>query len=712
MTHEHHTTSSIKDSVLACVTFLVAVALTRLEAVRLISSHVLGGDRGDGGLYVWLIQTAWPSLSRLPWFNSLAFYPYGYTLAWSDNYLLPSLVYSLLLPLIQDQTVTYNAILLLAQFLNGMSVYALSRQCGATYLPALFAGLAVCCSSALSFHLGHPQLQFLFWAPLALTILLRFVQFPTVLRAASLGACISLAFLTSAYHAIFAALVCTIASATFLAAGWSTRSFAKLCASAFVGILPLALFVPPYLEVRETFGARGLYEPYYFAATGLSFISSSPHSLVYGGTSSWSHAEAYLFPGLAVLLCGIGGVLSVTQSIQHKRAVRILLLACAVPTVLSCFVLTTPHIRPPAMISTCIVLVAAWFAARTAAARSTFTLSPALCATTCGIISALTAILALGPLGNPEKGDTITGVFHVFYTLFPGFDSLRAISRIGLISTTMLAVASSLLLTKMGSRGLTILLTLIVIVENLPREYPLTPQTAALAVFSSPHLRDLREPVIVLPITEATTEDGSVKSWGDFAIKNTAVMNELVTAGVPIVNGYSGQRSKLMLELPRALRNFPDQRSIHALRHIGGLSTVIVIGDWIPSFNREVFLTQLKKLNLTVVSENDTNQFIIEIKTPLVVDKSFSVFCPSLPGMRLRIEAQGSSQDKPTPFEISIKQSQREVSKVALEAQAAIWREFTTPPVSIRREARPIEFVLTPAHGTELALGRTHCIDK
>jgi len=48
--------------------------------------------------------------------------------------------------------------------------------------------------------------------------------------------------------------------------------------------------------------------------------------------------------------------------------------------------------------------------------------------------------IALGPLGNPEKHQWAFGVYRAWYALLPGFDSVRAIGRIGVLTAFALSV--------------------------------------------------------------------------------------------------------------------------------------------------------------------------------------------------------------------------------------------------------------------------------
>src|SRR5690606_29944065 len=74
---------------------LTVLGIWRFSALLHISTHYIGGFQGDAGLYSWLTNLNSQNF-LFPWFETNGFYPYGYSLAWSDNFILPSLLASVL----------------------------------------------------------------------------------------------------------------------------------------------------------------------------------------------------------------------------------------------------------------------------------------------------------------------------------------------------------------------------------------------------------------------------------------------------------------------------------------------------------------------------------------------------------------------------------------------------------------------------------------
>ncbi|RIL01799.1 MAG: hypothetical protein DCC75_13495, partial [Proteobacteria bacterium] len=168
--------SSFRLSLHAAGILLLVLLLIRASALPQLSSSYIGGFEGDGGLYIWLTQWNLSGLFSLPWFNTKAFYPYTRSLAWSDSYILPSLAAWPLVKLGASLALAFNLIILIANFLNGFLTYRLAYALTGKQEAALFAGISFMSLSSLTYNLGHPQLQFAFWLPLACHLFLMLLR--------------------------------------------------------------------------------------------------------------------------------------------------------------------------------------------------------------------------------------------------------------------------------------------------------------------------------------------------------------------------------------------------------------------------------------------------------------------------------------------------------------------------------------------------------
>jgi hypothetical protein len=149
----------------ACAVGLLAVGifLALHPMVRtFFTERFLGGSYGDGGLYVWLTQVFASDPRSALSFETNALYPYPRTRAWSDSFLLPSLVSYLLTQSGVSLAAAYNTVLLLALGANAGATYLLARKLGLEQVFAVAAGLIFANSSYLLGNIGHPQLLFFF----------------------------------------------------------------------------------------------------------------------------------------------------------------------------------------------------------------------------------------------------------------------------------------------------------------------------------------------------------------------------------------------------------------------------------------------------------------------------------------------------------------------------------------------------------------------
>jgi hypothetical protein len=152
--------------------------------------------------------------------------------------------------------------------------------------------------------------------------------------------------------------------------------------------------------------------------------------------------------------------------------------------------------------------------------------------------------------------------------------------------------------------------------ENFSARYPLETAVAPPRVLAASPLAD--RTTIFLPFSGPLTKNGLVESWSEFARLNVDYMNFAAPRLSRIVNGYSGQRSKLKQEFPRGLAGFPDRRSIYALSSIAGLSQIVFDARFLQEFDETSFLVALEEFpeNLALLARGDDRTFLIGL-TPI-----------------------------------------------------------------------------------------------
>jgi hypothetical protein len=639
---------------LAILGMLFILVVFRMKAFLQLGTSYMGGSEADAGLYIWLMRSNIDNLSELSWFNTRAFYPYTRTLAWSDNFILPSLFAWPFLKLGVPLVIIYNSLLLLAGWLNGYCTYRLCYMLLGKFFPAFIAGAAFMTYSSLTGNLGHPQLQFFFWIPLSLTYLFQFLSRPCFRNSSLIGLSIFYCFLCTVYYAIFIPIA--VGSILAVVALLRPRQFhrgnmATLVGGILCGLAPVVFFAGPYVAVRNTFGERALYEAYYFSATALSYLSASPFNLLYGGTSDWSHAEANLFPGFAVLVL----VASAFPRLWGAKPLHSLARSWGYLLVMA-FILSAAHRGDPNL---------RFFAALTLwlALGSLLLLTYRMglierklgfhILTNRGLTAAflftalLFVALSFGPLANSAKGQWSFSVYRFFYELFPGFNSMRAIGRSGLVAVFFMSVVTAFTLSILAEnkRLATPLLSMVLglcLLENYVPLYPLDslrPIPTAMEYLAT-QADDKTSAVIMLPLVSELSGDGTVKSWSEFARLNTAYMNWMTGLEMPLVNGYSGQRSKLMKELPAQVISFPDQRSLTALRTIGGLRYIVYASKFDPGFRKADFERRIADLpgDLRQVLVDDEGTYLLELIGSARIKTDTFVLVPSTPPGTVYVE--------------------------------------------------------------------------
>ena len=620
--------------------FLILVLVLCVVRFSAVSAHLhcifgdssncryVGGYERDAGLYVWLMLQNARDFFQVPWFETSAFYPYGQSLAWSDNFILPSLIAGFLIKLGFSGVSAYNCLMFAAHLLNGFAVYRLVFRLAGSSAASVCAGAAFMASPYFLGNLGHPQLQFAFWIPLMLLVSFRFIAYPHAYFSFVLALLGVAAFLTTVQYAIFgllAAHVLLLGVILLRPRYFRMRDYLHWVIGLTLGLLPLIPFVRPYLEVQSVFGQRHLYEAFYFSATGLSYISTTPFSLLYSFSSNWSHAEGNLFAGLIVSIFVLVGLRRLAEA-QPLRSLAILFSLAALTTL----ILSSAANEDSLLLS--LTAVTAWstllalfiFLSRLGQIErflgfTILTNRALFCAI--AFVAIVFLVLSLGPLGNPENDQIAAGPFTPLFLFLPGFSSIRACSRLGVVTIlcfcTLFGLSAAHHTRKRKTRlpllfGLLSLVTL----EGVARVYPLESPTlpSAIAPAISAHAAPA-DALIVLPFSGPTDKSGEIASWSEFARLNVNHMLTGLDAKLPVVNGYSGQRTKLMRELAKRLLNFPSEDSTNALMQIANLRFVLYRSRFIANFDAASFSKQIDqaKDHLRLITSDPSGDYLFEL---------------------------------------------------------------------------------------------------
>ncbi|MCI5064536.1 hypothetical protein MRY87_02295 [bacterium] len=638
----HLDAGSRREHLFALAIIFLAVIALRWRAVTGLGTYYLGGSHADAGLYLWLFRyhlentfcfgSCPPSSALSPsFFQTNAFFPYPLSLAWSDNFLFPALLAKPLHLLGVPADRLYSPVLLLAHGGLGYTTFRLTRKITRDFLSALSAGLVVLTLGYLTHSLGHPQLQFALCFPLALEILLGSFEKP--LRSGfSFGLLVLATFLTTVYFAIFLLLFPPLFFFFLFLMKREKMEWQRL-PFFLLGNLPGALlllpFAAPYRAVREVFGERALAEMHAFRAEGVSLFSAPPLSLLYGETHLYSHAEAHFFLGGILFIAG-GFSFWHCFGVKTLRSLAVgMLLSCGTVVVFSSSPIVRSIFGEP-LLPTIRQYVVPFSLYGTLVLYSVLCYRLGRCeqhlgasfVTTRNLLAILFGIgltffvIALGPTGESEELQL--SPFSLLYTLVPGFNALRAIARAALPALLLFPIFFGFSIFSLRKRyQLPVvavpLLILGVLLENTLTNYALEPRDGAPLVLQTlEEKRQSHEVAIFLPMTDEIRENNTVKSWKNFAHRNVDVMNWAVDHQLLIVNGYSGQRTKIMKELPGRTHDFPSRESLDALARIGNVRYIVFESKHVPSFDPIAFQAAYKywEKDLTLIEKDGEGYYL------------------------------------------------------------------------------------------------------
>lgn len=566
------------------------------------SIRFLGGAVGDGGLYVWLVQSFINDPVQALTFETNALYPYPETRAWSDLFFLPSIIALFLTHVGFLFPAAYNSVILLTFASNAVACSLLAQRAGITPLFSAVVGILFANSSYIVGNLGHPQLLFFFWIPLAWWCVLPGDKGKRVASRhwALAGLCVTGAFFCAVYYAIFAAIgLAIIWARDTVYWPFSARRALRTLLFASLGAAPILYALPPYLAVQRLFGTRGFHEAEHFAASGLSYISFTPLHDLFGSTSLLSHSEAYLSPGYTI---GILALATVFMSCWQRS--RILTIALVMASISLAITSSLDSLSRTLQLTLC---TSAWLVL---IGTGILTARHRLAMYTLAIIFSVFLIFSFGPGGNPHNHESVFAPLGFLFSKVPGLSAVRAVGRYGsvVILGALIAAATLLqrLVTHNQQRAVAIppfaaatLFLIFGLLENLVTTIPFdTPTPPAQALYALTSDSRAHGSVVILPFATPHSS-GRKNSWSNIALLNSryALWESMTNnQNISLVNGYSGQRSKIQLQLPRATQDFPDLVSLDYFARICGLKYIVVVPYLYQSWDSKLFSEKLSTL--------------------------------------------------------------------------------------------------------------------
>lgn len=661
---------------LAAFLYLVLFLLVNAPGSLSIGTMYWGGARGDPGIYIWLLENNIRNVLTIPsqGFDAGFFYPFGSVLAFSDNFLLPSLFAKPVLHLTNNRALTYNLLLLAAAVLNGTLTYLLAFVVTKDRLAAFLSGLAFMFSPFFSSHYGHPQLQFAFFLPGVLYSTLRFCTYQRFIDAFFIGAWVVGALLTSVYYALFAYLLVgiTLAGYTILRPHIIRKKFVIQLTIANAGwLVATVLISSPYRAVREAFGARPLAVSQNLSATLLSLVSAPKRNLLWGElTHELSNGESMAFLGVTVILVLLAGIgLTCKKLCQGSdylwphKTLLLLIGACALVTT-SCHVyslLSTNHEIVDAELIGFWCLVLLLFAClrffKLKKPENELSLSEKV------LLILLMSIVFLFASVGPRSLDQSLWLFSLLHAYAPGFDAVRVPGRMIIVSylgiSLLVGLSVSAFCTTCITENKKMLwgvygfILMGVLAERLNVDVPRAIEHPPAKIYREVANHKGQGAILGLPLLE-------MKDVFHYSLRETEYMHAFLPTGRPTVNGYSGIIPEFQTTLRKKLKSFPDEESLSFLSQIVGLEYILVDAPFDPSLTKESLDEAGKRFpSLSLLSKDEHDIYLYRFHPMLVVENTVELLLP--PGkesrelrLKLRLDYPKNNLDNIVPFRTTL----------------------------------------------------------
>ena len=266
-------------------------------------------DVGDPLLEIWIMRSVQHGLvtDPLDLYHANAFYPFQYSLAYSEEAISTALFAWPVYLLTGNDILAYNWVVLSTFWLAGFAVYLLATELGAARGAAFIGGLIAAFFAGRYAHLSHLHLLVIGWLPLALWALTRFHRTRQSRYAIAASVALSIQLLASLHMAVFSSLALILYVPFLLAFDRDrARSLDRSTGLSYIAMLavPYLILFPtliPHLRAGDLYGfGRTRDEVERFSATlsdyGSVFITNQ-------FLSRWlpSQPEAF-FPGFVALV--------------------------------------------------------------------------------------------------------------------------------------------------------------------------------------------------------------------------------------------------------------------------------------------------------------------------------------------------------------------------------------------------------------------------
>lgn len=277
---------------------IVFTALFTWPFILNLTSYYL--DEGDYPLNAWILWHNYSSilngslLNQQNYFNSNQFYPYPFTLAYSEFLFIPSLLFFPFYWITQNLIYSYNILYILTFILSFLSSFYVLNYFVKNIFASIIGALVYTFNPLTFAHFPvHFQLLNKYFLPLLFLALYRFLTSPNMKYSILFWLTFTLNAITVIYFNLFFLLLCVIILTPFLTFKLINKEFRYILTICKLSCLPLIIaaiivgyFYVPYLQFSKFEKVtRNINENDYFSASIYDWFISQPQNLISGSLS-------------------------------------------------------------------------------------------------------------------------------------------------------------------------------------------------------------------------------------------------------------------------------------------------------------------------------------------------------------------------------------------------------------------------------------------
>jgi hypothetical protein len=284
---------------------------------------------GDGPYAIWNVSWVAQAIARDPLhvLDANIFYPHSKTLTYSELNLVAGLV---ALPgwlATKNPYVAHNLALFFAFSSSAIGAWLLARkltgQSGAAFVAAV---LYAFCPYFFA-HTPHIQLLMGGGIPVALLLMYRIAEAPSVSRGVMLGVALAAQALACAYYGIFAGLIVAYSAVFFAFTRLRLRDglyWISVAVGAGLSILLVLPFFLPFIELQQEGFRRQLQDSVTYSANLTSYFASGAHAhrWLLSAIRDWPRFIEVLFPGLLALVLAPVGIVAMLRTVRPHEVNR------------------------------------------------------------------------------------------------------------------------------------------------------------------------------------------------------------------------------------------------------------------------------------------------------------------------------------------------------------------------------------------------------